>query len=127
MDVLVTGKRAELLDARLYVMARHLLAFAYRIQIDLVNHSPVGVDHTIWDVDPQFSLGLQQGDPEMPLHDHPALGGPEVDHRLAGVAGGEDVLHGEAVVATGAGYRGVISWRCASRAATRSGLSTAKI
>jgi hypothetical protein len=58
VDVLVTGERAELLDARLHVVAGDPLAGGDRRQVDLVDDRLVGLDHPVGDVDAEVALGL---------------------------------------------------------------------
>ena len=93
VDVLMSGKGAELLDAGLHVVAGDTLPFAYRVQVDLIDHGAVIGDHPVGNLDAELPLGLHNSNPELALHDHLGLGRPQVHHGPAGVPGGEDVLH----------------------------------
>ena len=70
------------------------LPLADRRQVHLIDHGPVVLDDSVGDVHAEVTLGLHHGDPELAFHDHLGLRCPEADHGPAGVAGGEDVLHG---------------------------------
>ena len=56
VDVLVAGEGVELLDAGLHVVAGDALAVGDRVQVDLLEHRLVRLDHTVRYVDPQVSL-----------------------------------------------------------------------
>jgi len=91
VDMLVAGEGAELVDARLHVVAGRLLADADGFEVHLVLHALVGGDRLGGDVQPEVALGLHDGDPVLALEDHAAAGGPDGLHRRGGVAIGEDV------------------------------------
>ena len=91
VDVLVPGERAELLDARLHVVAGDPLARGDAGQVDLVDDLLVGLDDAVRHVDAEVPLGLEHRDPELPLEDDLVLGRPDLGEVGAGVAGGEDV------------------------------------
>ena len=57
MDVLVPGERAELLDARLHVVAGDPLAGGDRVEVDLVDDRLVGLDDAVGHVDAEVALG----------------------------------------------------------------------
>jgi hypothetical protein len=91
VDVLVAGERAELLDARLDVVTGDPLAPLDRGQVDVVDDRVVGLDHAVGHLDPQVALGGQDRYPQSPLEHDAIAGREELDHRLAGIAPGQDV------------------------------------
>jgi hypothetical protein len=93
VDVLVTGQRAELLDARLHVVPGHRLAAADRVEVDVVDDLLVGLDDPVRHVDPELALGLEDRDPQPSLEHHLVLRRPDAGQVRAGVAAGEDVGH----------------------------------
>ena len=99
VDPLVAGQGRELLDAGLHVVAGDPLPGLDARQVDLVDHRHVVVDHVERQVEAEVVLGPQHRHPQLPLEHHLVLRRPDVGHRPAGVAGGQDV--GE----VGAGHR----------------------
>ena len=91
MDVLVPGQLAELLDARLHIVAGHALALHDALQIHHVLHLLIALDHAIRDADAEVALSLHDGDPELALQLHFSLAAPDGAHGGSGVAFGEDV------------------------------------
>ena len=94
MDVFVTGQRAELVDAGLDVVAGDRLALSDRCQVDLVFDRLVGLDCFVGHGDAESLLRPHHGDPQFTLEHDLALGGPDLVHRFARVAGREHVHHG---------------------------------
>ena len=91
VDVLVAGESGELLDPRLHIVTRDLLAVADRLEVDLVDHGLVGLDDARGDVDPQVALGAQHGDPQLALEHDLVLGRPQRGHRGRCVTGRKNV------------------------------------
>ena len=82
---------AELLDARLHVVAGDPLARGDRREVDVVDDRLVGLDDAVGDVDAEVALRLEHGDPELALEHDLVLGRPDRRHRGARRSAGEDV------------------------------------
>ena len=91
MDQLVPGQRRELLDARLHIVAGDALALLDALEIDLVDHRDVVIDGCRRHGNPEVGLGAHDGHPELAFEHHLVLGRPDLDHRCAGVTGGQHV------------------------------------
>ena len=73
----MTGQGVELLDAGLHVVQRDPLAGAIDVEVDLVDHSFVGGDGPVGNVDAEVALGPHHRQPEFALQDDLALRRPE--------------------------------------------------
>jgi len=80
VDVLVAGQGAELLDARLHVVAGDALPGVDGSQIDVIDHGFIRLDHPVGHVDAQVALRLQDGEPQPSLEDHLVRRRPQLDH-----------------------------------------------
>ena len=99
VDLLVAGEGGELVDPGLHVVTCDTFPRLDRLEVDLVDHLPVGLDGLVGHRDPEVALGLEDRQPQLPLQHHLVLGRPQPGHVGAGVAGGEHVRH------AGAGHR----------------------
>ena len=91
VQVLVTGEFAELLDARLDVVAGDALPPHDGFQVDLVLDPLVALDHAVRHRNAEIALALQHGDPVFALETDLAFAAPDGAHGRRGVAFGEDV------------------------------------
>ena len=91
VDVLVAGEGAELLDPRLHVVAGDPLAGGDRVEVDLVDHVLVGLDHAVRHLDAEVALRLEHRDPELPLEHDLVLRRPDLGEVGAGVPGGQEL------------------------------------
>jgi hypothetical protein len=91
VHVLVPGQRVELLDPRLHVVPGDPLAGRDRLQVDLLQHPPVVLDHAVRDVDPELLLRPQDGKPQLPFEHDLVLRRPQLRHRQAGITRSENV------------------------------------
>jgi hypothetical protein len=94
VDVLVTGKSIELLDARLHVVARHALALGDGLQVHPIQHTFVICDGGGRNIDAEAGLSLEDRYPELTLEHDLVFRRPEVHQFRAGVTGGEDIRNG---------------------------------
>lgn len=78
VHVLMPGEVVELLDPRLHVVPRDLLALGDRSQVDLVEDALVVGDRGVRDLDAEVLLRPQHGEPELTLQLHLLLGDQSV-------------------------------------------------
>jgi hypothetical protein len=91
VHVLVPGQRAELLDARLHVVAGDALAGRDGGQVDLLDDPLVVLHDAVGHVDAELALGPQHRDPQPALQHDLALGRPQLDQLGTGVPRRQDV------------------------------------
>ena len=91
VQVLMTGQLAELLDARLDVVAGDALPPHDGFQVDLVLHALVAFDHAVRHRNAEIALALQHGDPVFAFEADLAFATPDGAHGGRSVAFGEDV------------------------------------
>ena len=73
VDLLVTGERVELLDARLHVMAGDPFARRDALEVDGVHDLRVGLDRALRDRHPEVALRRQHRQPQLSLEHHLVL------------------------------------------------------
>ncbi len=73
MHVLLSSQGAELLDPRLDVVSSHPLTAGNRVEVDVVDHGSVRLNHSVGHVDAKGPLRLQDGEPELALEAHLVL------------------------------------------------------
>ena len=80
VQMLMARKIAELLNARLHIMPSDALTLHDRLQIDLVLHPLVALDHTVWHRNAEIRLALQHRDPVVTFQPDFALATPDGAH-----------------------------------------------
>ena len=91
VEVLVTGEFAELLDARLHVVAGDAFPPHDGVQVDLVLDPLVALDHAVRHRNAEIALALHHRDPVFAFEADLAFAAPDGAHGGRGVAFGEDV------------------------------------
>ena len=80
VDLLLPGKRRELLDPGLDVVAGNPLPGRDRVQVDVVDHRFVGRDRTVRNIEAEVFLGAQDSDPESSFEDDLVFRRPQRGH-----------------------------------------------
>jgi len=91
VDVLVSGERGELLDARLDVVPGDALPRRDAGEVHVVEHPLVRLDDAVRDVDAEVALGPQHRQPQAALGADLLLWRPDGRHLGRRVPGGQDV------------------------------------